>query len=129
MNNIWASIQGVGVKILLAVSLILVGLMLYNQKRLEIKEKDLALITEKHERSQKDVENLNKQILILQKSLKEADTAQKQLDAKIKDLDSKKSSYDKELKEIKDANEKTRNLLNTKLPDDFKRLLNDAVAK
>ena len=110
-------------------SLILVGLMLYNQKRLEIKEKDLALITEKHERSQKDVENLNKQILILQKSLKEADTAQKQLDAKIKDLDNKKSSYDKEVKEIKDANEKTRNLLNTKLPDDFKRLLNDAVAK
>ena len=68
-------------------SLILVGLMLYNQQRLEIKEKDLALITEKHERSQKDVENLNKQILILQRSLKEADTAQKQLDAKIKDLD------------------------------------------
>ena len=110
-------------------SLILVGLMLYNQQRLEIKEKDLALITEKHERPQKDVENLNKQILILQRSLKEADTAQKQLDAKIKDLDNKKSSYDKDVKEIKDANEKTRNLLNTKLPDDFKRLLNDAVAK
>ena len=108
-------------------SLILIGLMLYNQKLLEIKEKDLSLVKLEQKQSNERVENLNKQILILQKQIREADVAQKQLDVKISELDKKKSSYDKEVKEIKDANEKTRNLLNTKLPDDFKRLLNDSI--
>lgn len=129
MNNIWMSIQGVGVKILLATSLILTGLMLYNQKSIEIKEKDLEILKLESQRDRENVDRLNKQIITLQKSLKEADVAQKQLDARISELDKNKISYDKELKEIKNANENTRNLLNTKLPDDFKRLLNDAVAK
>ena len=123
------SIQGVGVKILLATSLILTGLMLYNQKSIEIKEKDLEILKLESQRDRENVDRLNKQIITLQKSLKEADVAQKQLDARISELDKNKISYDKELKEIKNANENTRNLLNTKLPDDFKRLLNDAVAK
>lgn len=103
--------------------------MLYNQKSIEIKEKDLEILKLESQRDRENVDRLNKQIITLQKSLKEADVAQKQLDARISELDKNKISYDKELKEIKNANENTRNLLNTKLPDDFKRLLNDAVAK
>lgn len=74
-----------------------------------------------------DFQRLDKSLAIVQTQVKAADEAYKALNIKLSSLDKNKSNYTKEVKEIRDANENTRKLLDTRLPDDLKRLLNEAV--
>ena len=51
------------------------------------------------------------------------------INSKIEVLDKKKINYTEEVRKVKDANEDTKKFLDRKLPDDVKRLLNDAVSE
>lgn len=69
---------------------------------------------------------LEKQVGILDRKLKLSDEAAAQLTIKLKSIDTKGKKYSDKIKELEE-NDETKNLLDTRLPDDLKRLLDESI--
>ena len=69
---------------------------------------------------------LEKQVGILDLKLKLSDEATAQLSIKLKSIDTKGKKYSDKIKELEE-NDETKNLLDTRLPDDLKRLLDESI--
>lgn len=72
------------------------------------------------------VEALEKQVGILDRKLKLSDEATAQLSIKLKSIDTKGKKYSDKIKELEE-NDETKNLLDTRIPDDLKRLLDESI--
>ena len=122
MNNIF-------VTVLLAISLILLGLIVYNNKVIESKNNQIVAIEEKQKNTEEKFDRVSIQLDTLISQVEVANKSYKELSVQLANIDKKKNNYTKELKEIRDADEDTRKFLDRSLPTDVKRLLNDAIAQ
>lgn len=113
----------------MAVTLILLALTVYNNKVIESKSKEVVAIQEKQKATLDKLHNISKQLDSLNIQVEAANNSYKALTARIETIDKKKNTYTEEVRKIKDANEDTKKFLDRKLPDDVKRLLNDAVSE
>lgn len=114
---------------LLVVTLLLLALTVYNNKVIDSKSKEVLAIQEKQKETVKRLERISGQLDVLNVQVEEANESYKALSEKLSVIDKKKNTYSEEVRKIKNANEDTKIFLDRKLPDDFKRLLNDAVSE
>ena len=117
------------VRVLLVVTLLLLALTVYNNKVIDSKSKEVLAIQEKQKETVKRLERISGQLDVLNVKVEEANKSYKALSEKLSVIDRKKNTYSEEVRKIKNANEDTEIFLDRKLPDDFKRLLNDAVSE
>ena len=117
------------VKVLLGLVLGLLALTAYNNKVIDSRRKEVIAIQEKQKATQEKLDRISGQLSTLGTQIETANQSYKALVAKIEVIDKKKNTYTEEVRKIKDANEDTKRFLDTKLPDDVKRLLNDAVSQ
>lgn len=121
--------KNIFVKVLIAVTLILLALTVYNNKVIEVKSKEVAAIQEKQKATLEKLNNISKQLDSLNVQVEEANKSYKALTARIETVDNKKNTYIEEVRKVKDANKDAKEFLDRKLPDDVKRLLNDAISE
>ena len=121
--------KNIFVKVLVAVTLILLALTVYNNKVIEVKSKEVAAIQEKQKATLEKLNNISKQLDSLNVQVEEANKSYKALTARIETIDNKKNTYIEEVRKVKDANKDAKEFLDRKLPDDVKRLLNDAISE
>ena len=115
------------VKVLLVVSLIMLGMTVFNHQRLEKKDAQITALTQSQDAAKAEIDRLKGQVGTVNDRLAAADAAQKRLQKSIDSLDKVKNLYPKRVKEIKDANVETKNLLDTVLPAGFRSLLNESA--
>lgn len=111
----------------MGVTLILLALAVYNNKVIELKGKEVAVIEERQKATSDKLERISSQLDTLNIQVEEANRSYRALSIKLDKLDEKKNTYSEEVRKIKNANEDTKQFLDRKLPADFKRLLNDAI--
>ena len=116
-------------RVLLAVVLILLGLTVYNNKVIESKNKEIVAIQEKQKNTQEALDRISVQLSSLIDQIELANQSYNNLTKKLDVIDKKKNNYTEEVRKIKDASEGTKQFLDTKLPADVKRLLNDAISQ
>lgn len=107
--------------------LILLGLTVYNSKIIEVKNKEIVVIQEKEKNTKEALERISTQLSRLHDQIELANQSYNNLTKKLDVIDKKKNNYTEEVRKIKDASESTKQFLDTKLPADVKRLLNDAI--
>lgn len=88
---------------------------------------EIKAITQKQDETAKKVDRLNDQLEIVSKATKEADASWLRLEDKIKNLEKNKKIYPEKVQGLKNENAEIKALLDTRLPDDLKRLLNESV--
>lgn len=125
----WLNMKNILTKVLLALTLILGAVTLYNGKEIELKTAEISKLQQEQEAANLQITSLSKDIKDAVFRIKEADASFKRLSDKLKELDGKKSAYPEKIKELKDANEETKNLLDTRLTNDLRRLLNEATGE
>lgn len=69
---------------------------------------------------------LEKQISALERQVKISDEAAVALSEKVKSIDKQKKRYSDKIKEL-EKDDETKNILDTKLPDDLRRLLDESL--
>ena len=69
---------------------------------------------------------LEKQIGLMEKQVKLSNASRVSLSNKVKQIESQNNKYSDKIKEI-EKDDKTKNLLDTRLPDDLKRLLDESI--
>lgn len=120
--------QGTLIKILLMVCIVLAGVTVYHHQLLELKDVRIEKLEMANEVSQQKIADLSEQVGYLRKHSEEADKATRQLREKLITLDNKKTDYSEKVKELGNTNDKVKTILDTKLPDDLKRLLNESIS-
>ena len=117
------------VQVLLVVTLVLLGMIVYNNKVIDAKNQEIAAINQKQKNTQEKLERISVQLNALGKQIETANKSYLALTNKIEVLDKKKINYTEEVRKVKDANKDAKEFLDRKLPDDVKRLLNDAISE
>ena len=69
---------------------------------------------------------LEKQVGLMEKQVKLSNASRVSLSNKVKQIESQKNKYSDKIKEI-EKDDKTKNLLDTRLPDDLRRLLDESI--
>ena len=93
---------------------------------MKIKNAEIEKMALENRGARERVEALEKQVGILDRKLKLSDEATAQLSIKLKSIDTKGKKYSDKIKELEE-NDETKNLLDTRLPDDLKRLLDESI--
>lgn len=93
---------------------------------MKIKNAEIEKMALENRGARERVEALEKQVGILDRKLKLSDEATAQLSIKLKSIDTKGKKYSDKIKEL-EQNDETKNLLDTRLPDDLKRLLDESI--
>lgn len=105
----------------------MLGVTVYNHQTINQKNSEILVLQKEQGQLDKRIKDLNETLKLTQTQIKATDDAYKALSVRLGNLDQNKSNYTNKVKEIRDENEDTRRLLDTRLPDDLKRLLNEAV--
>lgn len=113
-------------KLLLALTLILLGMSVFNYQTVKIKNAQIETMTLENLGARERVVALEKQISALERQVKISDEAAVALAEKVKSIDKQKNKYSDKIKEL-EKDDKTKNILDTKLPDDLRRLLDESL--
>lgn len=113
-------------KLLLALTLILLGMSVFNYQTVKIKNAQIETMTLENLGARERVVALEKQISALERQVKISDEAAVALAEKVKSIDKQKNKYSDKIKEL-EKDDKTKNMLDTKLPDDLRRLLDESL--
>lgn len=127
--NIWKSVLSPNIltKILFATTLALVAITLYHNQVIERKNLELKNVELINKQVNDKLLELQADVEFLQRTTEAAKTTTKELNAKVSELEKKKSNYTDKVKELGNKDENVKNFLDTKLPDDLKRLLNESI--
>lgn len=93
---------------------------------MKIKNAEMEKMALENKGARERVEALEKQVGILDRKIRLSDEATAQLSIKLKSIDTKGKKYSDKIKEL-EQNDETKNLLDTRLPDDLKRLLDESI--
>lgn len=93
---------------------------------MKIKNAEIEKMALENKGARERVEALEKQVGILDRKIRLSDEATAQLSIKLKSIDTKGKKYSDKIKEL-EQNDETKNLLDTRLPDDLKRLLDESI--
>ena len=88
---------------------------------------EIEAITQKQEETDKKLDRINTQLDVVSRATREADASWLRLEDKIKTLEKNKKIYPEKVQGLKNENAEIKALLDTRLPDDFKRLLSESV--
>ena len=113
-------------KLLLALTLVLLGMSVFNYQTVKIKDAQIETVTLENLWVRERVAALEKQIGALERQVKISDEAAVALAEKVKSIDKQKNKYSDKIKEL-EKDDETKNLLSTRLPDDLKRLLDESI--
>ena len=113
-------------KLLLALTLILLGMSVFNYQTVKIKNAQIETMALENLGARERVTALEKQISALERQVKISDEAAVALAEKVKSIDKQKNKYSDKIKEL-EKDDETKNLLSTRLPDDLKRLLDESI--
>lgn len=112
---------------LLALCLILLAMNLHNSKTLEAKNKEIITLSDKQKETERRLDKLGKDIEFISNASREADASWNRLNDKIQKLEKTRKLYPEKVQELKNENEEIKSVLDTRLPDDLKRLLNESI--
>lgn len=93
---------------------------------MKLKNAQLEVMTIENLGARERVAALEKQIGLMEKQVKLSNASRISLSNKVKQIESQKNKYSDKIKEI-EKDDKTKNLLDTRLPDDLKRLLDESI--
>ena len=127
--SIWKSVWSPNIltRILFATTLALVAITPYHSQVIEKKNLELKNVELINRQVNDKLLELQADVEFLQKTTEAANTTTKELNAKVSELEKKKSNYTDKVKELGNKDENVKNFLDTKLPDDLKRLLNESI--
>lgn len=107
--------------------LILTALTVYNSKELDNRALQIVSLEEKQRDALEKIDALTNKLKQTNSAIEEANESWKRLEGRIAKIDSASGQYHQKLEDLKNENEQTKNLLDTRLPDDIKRLLMEAT--
>lgn len=93
---------------------------------MKLKNAQIDIMTIENIGARERVAALEKQLSLMERQVKLSNESQLSLSNKVKRIESQKNKYSDKIKEI-EKDEKTKNLLDARLPDDLKRLLDESI--
>lgn len=99
----------------------------YNTKELETKSVQISHLEEMQKNSEEKLDKMQIQLNKTNHAIEEANKSWRRLEDELKKIDKATGQYDKKLEDLKNENKETKDLLDTRLPIDIKRLLMEAT--
>lgn len=127
MNILKLFTQEALTKVLLVVVLLLGTMTFYNHHKLKLEQARLEKVVSEYESQKREIDKLNKSIETLHKHSEAVDTATRNINTKINELEKKNKSYNTKVEELGRKDDDVKKVLDTKLPDDLKRLLDESI--
>jgi len=127
MNNIIQSIFGFIPKLLMVLCIVLLAFILKLNHELTNSANHITLLEKDQVVKIERLKRIEGQLETIENSIVEARASWQRLNSKIDSIDNRTLGYKTQVEKVKSENEEVKNLLDTKLPDDFKRLLSEST--
>ena len=114
-------------KALVILTMILAGVAIYHNSKLETKVAELALEQAKNKIQEQKIAKLSETVAYLEKHSNQVNESTRVLNMRLIELEKSRVSFTQKIVEMKGTNDEIKELLDTKLPDDLKRLLDEAI--
>ena len=114
-------------KILLFLCLILTALVIKLNSDLSKKDSEIAHLELDRVVKAERLDRIEKQLTMIEVNVQQARDSWIRLNSKVTEIEGDSTSYQKEVKKAKTKDEEIKSVLDTKLPSDIKRLLNEAT--
>ena len=113
-------------KALLLGTLVMIILNLSNHFAIQKKDSEIALLIQQQKESEEQTERLRDSLDILERSMRESNHSYERLSGKLNKLQGGVNKYTEDIKKVDNAEVQT--LLNTRLPDDLRRVLDESIS-
>ena len=119
-------LKGVFPKALLLGTLVMIILNLSNHFAIQKKDSEIALLIQQQKESDAQTKRLRDSLDILEMSVSESNHSYERLSGKLNKLQGNVNKYTEDIKKVDNAEVQT--LLNTRLPDDLRRVLDKSIS-
>ena len=113
-------------KALLLGTLVMIILNLSNHFAIQKKDSEIALLTQQQKESEEQTRRLRDSLDILERGVSESNHSHERLSSRLNKLQGNVNKYTEDIKKVDNAEVQT--LLNTRLPDDLRRVLNESIS-
>ena len=113
-------------KALLLGTLVMIILNLSNHFAIQKKDSEIALLIQQQKESNAQVKRFRDSLDILEKGVHESNNSYERLSGKLNKLQGNVNKYTEDIKKVDNAEVQT--LLNTRLPDDLRRVLDESTS-
>ena len=93
---------------------------------MKLKNAQIDIMTIENVGARERVAALEKQLSLMERQVKLSNESQLSLSNRVKQIELQKNKYSDKIKEL-EQDDNAKNLLDTRLPDDLKRLLNESI--
>ena len=114
-------------KALVILTMILAGVAIYHNTKLEAKVAELALEQAKNKVQEEKIAKLSETVEYLNTFTSQTNASTKTLSLRVAELEKSKVTFTQKIVEMKGRDDELKELLDTKLPDDLKRLLDESI--
>ena len=101
-------------------------LNLINHFAIQKKDSEIALLIQQQKESDAQVKRLRDSLDILERGINESNHSHERLSGKLNKLQGNVNKYTEDIKKV--DNEEVQTLLNTHIPDDLRRMLNESIS-
>ena len=119
-------LKGMFPKALLLGTLVIIILNLSNHFAIQKKDSEIALLIQQQKESDAQTKRLRDSLDILEMSVSESNHSYERLSGKLNKLQGTVNKYTEDIKKVDNAEVQT--LLNTRLPDDLRRVLDESIS-
>ena len=119
-------LKGMFPKALLLGTLVMIILNLSNHFAIQKKDSEIALLIQQQKESDAQTKRLRDSLDILEMSVSESNHSYERLSGKLNKLQGNVNKYTEDIKKVDNAEVQT--LLNTRLPDDLRRVLDKSIS-
>ena len=119
-------LKGMFPKALLLGTLVMIILNLSNHFAIQKKDSEIALLIQQQKESDAQTKRLRDSLDILEKGMQESNHSHERLSGKLNKLQGNVNKYTEDIKKVDNAEVQT--LLNTRLPDDLRRVLDKSIS-
>lgn len=127
MGNAFQTILGFIPKLLMVFCIVLIAFILKLNYDLATSANQIAFLEKDQVVKVEKLKRIESQLETIETSIVEARESWRRLNVKIDEIDKRTGNYKPQVEKVKSENVEIKNLLDTKLPDDFKRLLNEST--
>ena len=113
-------------KALLLGTLVMIILNLSNHFAIQKKDSEIALLIQQQKESEAQTQRLRDSLDILERSVSESNHSYERISGKLNKLQGNVNKYTEDIKKVDNAEVQT--LLNTRLPDDLRRVLDESIS-
>lgn len=127
MGNAIQTVLGFIPKLLMVFCIVLIAFILKLNYDLATSANQIAFLEKDQVVKVEKLKRIESQLETIETSIVEARESWRRLNIKIDEIDKRTGNYKPQVEKVKSENVEVKNLLDTKLPDDFKRLLNEST--